>query len=130
MNEISSLKPSIEALSKEQNMLHDNRSSLMEQISTCEQAIKRRGVEIKKLVDEQCNQLLGHLEKVKIERVKKMQTRKDEIEAQLLMLSSAQTYVEELVEKGSACAISQSAKDLLARANNCTLIKSSSARAD
>ena len=32
------------------------------------------------------------------------------------MLSSLRAYVEELVEKGSACAISQSAKDLLARA--------------
>ena len=45
-----------------------------------------------------------------------MTTRKDEIEAQLLMLTGYKAYVEELVEKGSACAISQSAKDLLARA--------------
>ena len=97
-------------------MLDENKSSLLEQISACEREIKKRGVQIKHLVDAECSQLLGDLEKVKRERIKKIQTRKGEVEAQLLMLSSAKTYVEELVEKGSACAISQSAKDLLARA--------------
>ena len=45
-----------------------------------------------------------------------MQVRSSDLERQSLMLSSLREYVEELVEKGSACAISQSAKDLLARA--------------
>ena len=63
------MTPRIEALSKKQSKLDDKKSSLLEQISTCERAIKRRGVEIKQLVDAQCNQLLGDLEKIKIERI-------------------------------------------------------------
>ena len=59
---------------------------------------------------------MEQLDEIRIKEAKKIQTRSDEVEHQLLMLSSLRAYVEELVEKGSACAISQSAKDLLARA--------------
>ena len=44
-----------------------------------------------------------------------MQTQENEMQEQLLMVKNCRLYVEELVEKGSACAISQSAKDLLSR---------------
>ena len=65
--------------------------------------------------DAQCKTLLIELDKIKITETNKIQTRNDEVHRQLLLLSSFKTYVEKLVEKGSACAISQSAKDLLAR---------------
>ena len=61
-------------------------------------------------------QLLEQLDEIQINETNKVQTRNNELKNQLLMLSSLRAYVEELVEKGSACAISQSAKDLLARA--------------
>ena len=71
---------------------------------------------MKCIVDEQCSALLSQIEAVSNEGVKKIKARKDEVDHQLMMLSSLRAYVEELVEKGSACAISQSAKDLLTRA--------------
>ena len=59
---------------------------------------------------------MHRLDEIKSETTKKIETRKSEVEVQSLMLTGYKTYVEELVEKGSACAISLSAKDLLARA--------------
>ena len=41
--------------------------------------------------------------------MKKIKTRREEVDSQLMMLESFKTYTEELMTKGSACAISQSA---------------------
>jgi hypothetical protein len=59
---------------------------------------------------------LEELDEIKIKETNKVQTRNNELQSKLLMLSSLHAYAEELVKKGSACAILQSAKDLLARA--------------
>ena len=68
------------------------------------------------IVDIENKKQLNKVHKMKTEQLKRIQIRRNDVERQLLMLSSLHVYVEELVEKGSACAISQSAKDLLARA--------------
>ena len=58
---------------------------------------------------------MDQLESFKGARLKEMQTQDDEMREQLMILTNCRLYVEELVEKGSACAISQSAKDLLSK---------------
>ena len=92
-----------------------NKTRMLHEISASEPAVDERGKQLKEIVDAECKRSFDQLENLKRDKLKDIQTRKDEIEAQLLLVSSFKAYVEELSDKGSACAISQSAKDLLAR---------------
>jgi hypothetical protein len=114
--DISALIICIQSNEDEMTALQDQTVFLLEQISACEQAVSERAKELNSIVDTESKKHVDELERFKTEPLKRIQVRKNDVERQLLMLSSLRAYVEELVEKGSACAISQSAKDLLARA--------------
>ncbi len=77
----------------------------MQDVSTKEKAIVKRGA------GQQLDQLMG----LKQERLKEMETRKNETESQLAIVESFKLYIEELTDKGSACAITQSARGLMDR---------------
>ena len=88
---------------------------MMREVSSIEQAIVERGAELKRLVDAECSQLLDQLRSFKEERLKEIETRNNEIQAQVAKVESFKLYIEELTDKGSACAITQSARGLMDR---------------
>ena len=96
--------------------MEKDKRSILDEMNECERSIRERAEELKRPMDEQRKKLLNKLVKVRNATTKKIKTRKEEVTRQVMMLESFKNYVEELVEKGSACVISQSARDLLARA--------------
>ena len=68
------------------------------------------------LAEEERKKLQMELQQIKKERMKRFHARKDDIERQSMVLKGFENYVEELLDKGTACHISQSAHELMARA--------------
>ena len=67
------------------------------------------------MIEFQSSKLHEELEEFKIARLKEMQTTMDEVEKQLVIVSSFKNYAEELESKGSACDIARSTSNLLER---------------
>jgi len=64
------------------------------------------------MIDIQREKLISELLAMKQERMKEVESVRDEIERQLLSMESYKTYVDELRQKGSACDIASAASGL------------------
>jgi len=98
-----------------------DKSNLLEQVKSIEEAMRQRCDEVKKLADQQHSQSLERLWELKEEQLKLMTIRKYDIERQLTTMESFRRYSEQLIDKGSFCAVSRSANDLLTRADELVL---------
>ena len=73
-------------------------------------------------IESERRQLLMELNKMKEDRLKVIQTKRNDVERQMVIFESFKRYYEELMKKGSECDISRSADDLIKRSQQ--LIKS------
>src|SRR5215469_8475952 len=90
-----------------------HKASLLEQTSAAEKSIIDQGNELKRLIDSQCSQLIDELKKSKEKRLKVIETRINDINRQMLIISTYQQYRDELIDKGTACDITESGNELL-----------------
>lgn len=111
-----SLTQCVDANDKVLKQLISDRTSFLSEIALNESAIVERANQLKRLIDLQSQKLLNELEQLKGKRLKEIQTRTEEAEKQLVIVTSFKKYVEELVNKGSACDVAQGTSNLLKRA--------------
>ena len=97
-------------------------------INKIEREVRKRGDEIKRLVDDHVTKLMQELNEIRASSVKEAETRRESFELALTALESFQAYASEIASKGSPCEITQAANDLLVRADE--LLKTHAISAD
>ena len=109
------LNESLNECRSELTECNEHKASLLKQITVAEKSIIDRGHELKRHIDEQCTELIAELNRTKEERIKVIETRINDINRQILILSSYQQYRDELIDKGTACDVIQTGSELLNR---------------
>ena len=84
--------------------------------SKCETEILKHAQHIKDLIDQQANKLVQELTSIKTEKLKTIETEKEEIERHIVMLESYRTYANEIV-KNSSVEICQHYEELQTKSN-------------
>jgi len=87
-----------------------------EQIAKVELEISEKAEQLKRMIDIHREKLISELLAMKQERMKEIESVRDEIERQLLSMESYKKYVDELRQKGSACDVASAASGLHDRA--------------
>ena len=95
--------------------LEYEKSYLMKQIFSGEESINKRRAELVRLIVEECKELHQALEAFKNKKLETLQTRKKDLERQLLIIASFTQCMKELNDKGSTCDFACNASDLLTR---------------
>ena len=118
--QLTALRPKLheclEANEHELKLLDDSKLNTLEQVFVCQRAIVERVGRLKVVMEEQGSQLLAELGKVKGERIKELQTRRDRVERQVLIAESLRRRVDQLIDGGMALDTIRGASELLARA--------------
>src|SRR6218665_1052198 len=104
-----------ELLSKKEKL--ESKENFLTKIAARERDILQRSDDLKKMIAEQTKSLLNSLDEIKNRRLKKIQTREDEMDRQLIILESFKSYCDELRSKGSASDVCRSKDELLRRTN-------------
>jgi len=96
--------------------IETEKNDFAEQIAKMETEISERAEQLKRMIDIHREKLINELLAMKQERMKEIESVRDEIERQLLSMESYKKYVDELRQKGSACDIASAASGLHDRA--------------
>src|ERR1051325_6130434 len=110
------LQDCMSAVQNELDEQNENKEEILVEISAVEKSINDSYDQLLRVIESQRSDLLEKLIGYKTERLKAMQTRADECARQSVIMESFKKYIEELIEHGSACDISRSTNNLLARA--------------
>ena len=105
----------VEAVQNEVNEQDKEKEELLTKVFDTEGMINSTYDQLLTLIESRRSDLLSKLDSFKTERLKAMQTRADECARQSAIMESFKKYIEELIEHGSACDVSRSVNDLLAR---------------
>jgi len=92
------------------------------QVSNSEEKIREKTKRLKQIIDRHEKLLLVELKSIKIKRTKEIDAAYEEVECQLAARKSYKKYVQEILEKGTACDIARAANGLHDRAEE--LLKS------
>ena len=92
-------------------------SSFISKVGATEREISQRYDQLRLLIDEHQKQLIQTLTLFKKNHMKELETRKDELERQSVIMESFRRYGVEMVDKGTSCDISRAANDLHVRAD-------------
>lgn len=100
---------------KEAEVLQKAKSDLFAEFSNAENAIVKRDEQLRHLLDQQTKSLLDELVSLKEKKLKEVETEIDEIDRNITILDSYQTYCLNVAETGSAFDICHAVHDLHSR---------------
>src|SRR6218665_2975895 len=86
-------------------------------LAETEEKIRKRNLDLKKMIDSHTNALLDQLSLIKQRHFKDIAVEEEEIERSHAILNSFQTYCTELSSKGSPCDVCDCVDEMVARAN-------------
>ena len=112
-------------ISEKALQLQKSMSEFMEQIATIETSITKKGEELKQLIDRQLKSLLQELTIIKQGKLKEIETVKQELEREIVMLEDFKIYCKELKDKGAPCEVARVADCLHKRAKELQIASSS-----
>ena len=83
--------------------LETKQKSFISTVDDTKREISQKYDQLRSMIDEHQKQLIATLASFEKKRVKELETRKDELERQSVMMESFKRYCEEVMEKGTAC---------------------------
>lgn len=104
-------------VSEKLSQLAEESLKFTRKVKSMEESIIKQGQDMKTLIDKQTSELLLELKSIETENLKKLETVKQELEREELIVQSFTKYGKELKDNGTSCEIARVADDLHARAN-------------
>jgi len=93
----------------------------IEQVERVGVEINKKAEQLKRMIDVHKEKLINELSSMKQKRMKEIESLRDEIETQSVLMESYKKYVEEVRQKGTACDIARAASGLHDRAEELLL---------
>ena len=95
--------------------LRKERKQFIDQMDETDEDVRRRGEEMKQLIDRDTNALLHELRQLRQTRLKQIDAIEDEIELYLTTVESFRNYSQEMLDKGTICDVCRSGSRLHCR---------------